>query len=73
MPLNSTSVQAIIRAGASVVVKSSDYNSTSLQAMARAAQTNETNLTVKVNSNINSTSLQAIARAGQGCVTIDLT
>ena len=73
MTLDSTSVQAIIRAGASVTVSSKDFDATSLQAMARVAKEAGTTLTVKVNSNLNSTSLQGIAKAGGGRVVIDLT
>lgn len=73
MPLTSTSVQTIINAGGSVIIKSSQYTSSTLQTMANTARGADAKLTIKVDNNLTSTSMQTIARAGQGCVTFDLT
>lgn len=72
MVLSSVSVKEIIRSGASVVVSTQDYNSTTLKEMAAIANATGVRLTVKVNSSITSVSLKEIASTGRGHVTIDL-
>jgi len=73
MPISSTSIQTIINAGGSVIVRSSQYSSTVLQTMATATRRSNSKLTIKVDNNLSSISMQTIATAGQGRVTFDLT